>query len=238
MKIAVCDDNTEYINTIEDYIDELKLSDIEYDVFMSGEGILNQYERGYADYDAVFLDMEMGKLDGIETANRIRKYDKHIIIVFVTSHKRYMQRSFECTPFRFLLKPVNIQNFKKTLDEIRIKISDYTETFIFLENKKRTRIYCSEVVFFESVSHWILIHTYEGKIHKMRKSMTELLKTVDNNTFVRVHRAFMVNLMHIHQIGETEIVMHNYDQTIPLSKTYKKELNDKFLNFKERKYLL
>ena len=149
-----------------------------------------------------------------------------------------MQRSFVCMPFRFLIKPVDFADFKKTLTEVQTKINDTPETFIFLENKKRTRLYCSEIIFFESYSHWILIHTRDGRIHKMRKSMTALLDTITKSTFVRVHRAFAVNLMHIYQIGETEVIMHHHEGTVPLSKTYKKQLSDEFLNFKERKYLL
>ena len=238
MKIAICDDNMEYINTIEDYLDKLKPSKIVYDVFMSGEELLNEYEKNTADYDAVFLDMEMGKLDGIETANLIRQTDKHVIIVFVTSHKKYMQRSFECMPFRFLMKPVRFPDFKKTYSELQIKLEDSPETFIFLENKKRTRIFCTDIIFFESCAHSMLIHTRDGKVHKIRKTMIELLETIDKSTFVRVHRAFAVNLMHIHQICEMEVIMHHHKEPIPLSKTYKKELSNEFLNFKERKYLL
>lgn len=238
MKIAICDDNMEYINTIEDYIGKLKPSKIEYDVFMSGEELLNEYEKNTADYDAVFLDMEMGKLDGIETANLIRQTDKYVIIVFVTSHKKYMQRSFECMPFRFLLKPIKFEDFYKVYNEICIKLKDKPETVVFTENRSRTRIFCDDIVFFESWGRWIIIYTKDGKEHKIRKTMTELLKTVDGLTFFRVHRAFVVNLSHIYQISENDVIMHHYSKPIPLSRTYKRELTDTFLNFKERKYLL
>lgn len=238
MKIAICDDNMQYINNIEDYLDKLKLSKIEYDVFMSGEELLNEYERNHADYDALFLDIEMGGLDGIETANLIRQIDKHVIIIFVTSHKKYMQRSFQCMPFRFLIKPINFSDFEEVFREVCIKLDDDPATFIFLENKKRTRIFCSDIIFFESSAHSILIYTRDGKVHKTRKSMTELQETIQKSTFVRVHRAFVINLRYIHQISELEVVMHHYDHPIPVSRTYNKDLEDMFLNFKERKYLL
>lgn len=238
MKIAICDDNMKYISTVEDYLDKMKSSKIEHDVFMSGEELLREYERNEADYDAIFLDMEMAGLDGIETANYIRQIDKHVIIVFVTSHKKYMQRSFECMPFRFLIKPIDFLDFRKAYNEICMKMEDDPETFIFLENKKRTRIYCSDIIFFESSSHWILIYTRDGKTHRTRKTMSELLETIEKSTFIRVHRAFAVNLKHVYQIEENDVIMHHYSEPIPISKTYKKELSDEFLNFKERKYLL
>lgn len=66
MNIAICDDNNDYINTLENYIDDLKVKNLEHDVFYSGEELLNEYKNNEANYDAIFMDMEMGELDGIE----------------------------------------------------------------------------------------------------------------------------------------------------------------------------
>lgn len=238
MNIAICDDSKSYINAIENYLDMLKPHKPDYDVYMSGEELVNAYENTGANYDAIFLDMEMGEIDGIDTANRIRQIDKYVIIVFVTSHKKYMQRSFECTPFRFLIKPVKFEDFTKVYDEILIKLKDKAETVVFTENRNRIRLFCDDILFFESSAHHILIYTKDGKVHKIRKTITELMEVLDDNIFFKVHRAFVVNLGQIYQILENDIVMHNYDKPIPLSRTYKKELTDKFLNFKERKFLL
>ena len=134
MNIAICDDNNDYINTLENYIDDLKVKNLEHDVFYSGEELLNEYKNNEANYDAIFMDMEMGELDGIETANLIRQFDRNVIIVFVTSHKKYMQRSFQCMPFRFLIKPINFSDFEEVFREVCIKLDDDPETFIFLEN--------------------------------------------------------------------------------------------------------
>ena len=238
INIAICDDSIEYINTIEDYFCQLNIPKLEYDVFMSGEELLYAYKHNNADYDAIFLDMEMGELNGIETANYIRQTDKQVVIVFITSYRKYMQKSFECMPFRFLLKPIKYSDFEKVCNEISVKLKNTPETFIFLENKKRTRIYCSEIIFFESSSHWILIYTCDGKIHKIRKTMIELFNTLGNSTFVRTHRAFAININHIYQISENSVIMHHYSKPIPLSKTYKKKLINEFINHKERKYVL
>lgn len=238
MKIAICDDSLEYINIVEGYLDEFKSPNFDYDVFMNGEDLVFEYENNEADYDAIFLDMEMEQMDGIQTANCIRKVDKDVIIVFVTSYKKYMQQSFECYPFRFLIKPVDFQEFKKVYDEVCIKLNDDPKTLVFSENKKRTRIYCSDIVFFESSSHWILIYTRDGKVHKVRKTMIELFDTISKSTFVKVHRAFVVNLAHVYQISQTDVAMHYCNVKIPISKNYKKDFMDSFLNFKERKYLL
>lgn len=238
MKIAICDDNIEYINIIEKYLKGMENPKLEYDTFRSGEELISAYKNNKANYDTIFLDMEMGELDGIDTANHIRQIDRHVIIVFVTSHKKYMQRSFECMPFRFLLKPVKFDDFNKVYGEICIKLKDKPGTIVFSENRSRIRVFCDNIIFFESRLHWIVIHTKDGKEYKIRKTIKELIETIDTDTFIRIHRAFIVNLSHIYKISESDVIMHHYNNPIPISRTYKKELTDKFLDFKERKYIL
>ena len=238
MKIAVCDDDKNYINTFENYVDALNDKHLEYDVYYSGEELLYAYENNNANYDTIFLDMEMNKLDGIETANLIRRIDNKVIIVFITSYTKYMQESFQCMPFRFLIKPIDFEELKNIYSEICTKLDNDPETFIFLENKKRTRVFCSDIIFFECCAHSILIHIKDGSIHKIRKNMTELIQAIEKSTFVRVHRAYVVNMRYIYQISESDIIMHDYKNPIPVSRTYKKHLDDMFLNFKERKYMI
>ena len=55
-----------------------------YDVFYNGEQLVEVYKEHSANYDVSFLDIEMEKLNGIETANTIREFDEHVIIIFIT----------------------------------------------------------------------------------------------------------------------------------------------------------
>lgn len=237
MQIAVCDDSREYLNVMEEYFDKLTDIKFDYDLFESGEDLIRLYETDYADYDAIFLDMEMKKLDGIETANLIRKKDKHVIIVFVTNHTKYMQKSFECAPFRFLVKPISFDDLQKVFDEIYFKLNEERKTFVFCENKIRIRLFCDDIIFFENRSHWILIHTKE-RIYKICKSLSDLYSNLDKSMFCRVYKSFIINYNYVKAIKENDIILYEYDIPIPLSRTYKKELVNGLINFKERKYLI
>lgn len=237
MKVAICDDNIEYTNSLEDYFSLIKTLKLECDVYHRGEDLVLAHEKNNACYDAIFLDMEMDTLDGVETANLIRKTDKHVIIVFITNYSKYMQRSFECSPFRFLMKPVTFEAIEKILHEVCIKLSEERTTFVFTEDRNTVRLFSDDILYFESQGHWILIHTKTGT-HKIRKTMKDLLMAIDSKLFLQVHRAFVVNMSHIYKIKETEIIMHYCDTSIPLSRTYKKASVNEIINFKERKYLL
>ena len=237
MNIAICDDNQQHINKTEDFFANIGDKDINYDSFYSGEELIQTYENGFGDYDAIFLDMEMGGLTGIETANIIRKRDKHVIIVFVTSHTKYMQECFECSPFRFLIKPVSDSDMTKAYNEIRKKLSEERTTFVFTENRNKIRLFCEDIIYFECQAHYIYIHTKDA-VHKICKTMAELIGIIDANTFLQVHKSFVVNLNHIKEIREAEIVLYNTDKAVPISRSCKKQVSIGFINFKERKYLI
>ncbi len=237
MNIAICDDNQQYINQTEEFFSKVGDKNINHDAFYSGEELVKAYENGFGDYDVIFLDMEMGGLTGIETANIIRKRDKHVIIVFVTSHTKYMQECFECSPFRFLIKPVAEQDMLKVYNDIRKKLSEERTTFVFTENRNKIRLFCEDIIYFECQAHYIYIHT-KDTVHKICKTMAELIESIDANTFIQVHKSFVVNLNHIREIRESEVVLYNSDKIIPISRSYKKQVSIGFINFKERKYLI
>ena len=105
MNIAICDDNQEYINILEKYILDKNEPEVSCDAFYSGEELVKMYNMGEGNYDVIFLDMEMNILNGIETANIIRKMDKHVIIVFVTT------RMFKMTCVAiWSMTPIQIKN--------------------------------------------------------------------------------------------------------------------------------
>lgn len=238
MKIAICDDNTVFLNELAAGIRDLAPGETEIKCFQNGETLIRAYEAGEAGFDVIFLDIEMEGMDGIEAANQIRSMDRHVLIVFVTSYDKHMHRSFACLPFRFLVKPVKREALQDVYREICIKLADAPGTFVFTENKQRIRLFCDDILFFESRGHWIILHKRDGQTHKIQKNMKDLLETVDKSCFCRVHRAFAVNMNSVYKVGNTELTLHNSEKTVPLSRMYKKEFLDFFTAFKERKYLL
>lgn len=101
MRFAICDDEQQHINILTDYFATHKDYHIETEAFESGEALLEAYRIQGSHFDALFIDMEMGGMNGIETANAIRTIDERVIIVFVTSHEEYAIDCFQCSPLRF-----------------------------------------------------------------------------------------------------------------------------------------
>lgn len=235
MRIAICDDNMNHINIIENYIHDLRKTSIECDAYQSGEELIRSFRDGEEQYDVIFLDMEMEQLNGIETANYIREIDEHVIIVFVTSHTEYMRESFKCAPFRFLVKPVDDEEFKTVFYDISKKLSKQRKVFAFTENKAKIRLYCDDIIYCESQDHWIWIHT-KDKVYKICKSLTELHGQLDKEMFCRVHKSYIINFLYIKSIKDNDAELYHCDKTIAISRSYKKEVLEEYTNFLERDF--
>ncbi len=59
--IAICDDNVEVCNTIEDFVYEIKPNNVECDVYQDGKELVYAYEKNKERYDIIFLDIEMNE---------------------------------------------------------------------------------------------------------------------------------------------------------------------------------
>lgn len=233
MNIAICDDTLEHVNILEKHLEMMNNHNIECNVFFSGEELVSAYENNNADYDVILLDMEMKRLNGIETANNIREMDERVIIVFVTNYTEYMKESFKCLPFRFLVKPVEFDEIKTVFDDICKKLSKQRKVFAFTENKTKVRLYCDDIIYCESQAHWIWIHTKE-RIYKLCSSMNDLYEKLDKKMLFRVHQSFIINFSYIKTIKEQNIQLYHSNILIPIGRSYKKTVIKEYTNFVER----
>lgn len=62
-------------------------------------------------YDAVFFDIQLPGITGIEAAKRLRKIDDKVMVVFVTNMANYALESYEVHAFDFILKPLIYDQF-------------------------------------------------------------------------------------------------------------------------------
>lgn len=81
--------------------------------FSDGAQLVEPYRPGF---DIIFLDIEMPKLGGMPTAERIRRQDPDVVLVFVTNMAQYAIRGYEVDALDFVLKPVSYYQFSTKLE--------------------------------------------------------------------------------------------------------------------------
>lgn len=231
MRIAICDDDYSVCNFIEDYIQNLKQKDIEFDVFTSGNDLLRYLENNDTSYQIYFMDIEMGGHNGIETAALIRKRDRNALIIFMTQHKEYVYKVFEVLPFRFLVKPVCTENLTAVFNDALRHLQTIKQIFTFTQDRSTIQVFLDEIMYLESVGRKINIVT-TSKSYLIYGKLYEAYNRLDKILFVQIHASFIVNMEYITVIKDSEIIMKN-NVTLTISKKYRNEVKEQYFKYLE-----
>jgi two-component system, LytTR family, response regulator len=165
--------------------------------------------------DVVFLDVQMPGCDGFEVVRRLKEKP---FIVFATAYNEYALKAFEENSVDYLLKPVEQKRLDRTLDKLRRfagSSSPGMEENIArmlsrlaspplqrLKVSAGDKIYLidlSEIVYFESKDKSTYLHTTDREF-VMGETLAELEGKLDGSTFVRIHRAYIVNVKFIREL--------------------------------------
>lgn len=132
-----------------------------------------------------------------------------------------------------MVKPVDNEELKDVFDDIYKKLSKKKKVLSFTENKALIRIYCEDIIYCESLDHWVYIHTTHGT-HKICKSLSDLYGSLDDTLLFRVHSSFIVNFHYVKAIRNNFIELYHSDKDIPISRSYKKSVLFEYTNYIER----
>lgn len=149
MRIAVIDDDNRIISKIFEIINQYSVGkhlNISVDGFNSAEDFLNLYKAELEEnpsfkYDAMFLDIEMGELNGIELGSKLRNElnNYYTQIIYITSHPGYMPKAYDNWALGYIVKPFDSESIYKELDKLMniIVSSDLIYTFVEDRIEKR-----------------------------------------------------------------------------------------------------
>ncbi len=190
--------------------------------------------------DAVFLDIEMPGLNGIELAREIAKFKSEIQIVFVTAYEQYALKAFEVSAVHYLLKPLTQEKINEAVKRIkRVKamnknngniekpevVMDKMGTAGRISIKDRDTIIIikiHDIIYLKSEGGKIVIVTKKGS-YRARTGLQFWENKLEGLGFIRCHRSFIVNTAYItkmiHILGEhKELVLDYCDVNIPISR--------------------
>lgn len=184
----------------------------------------------------IFLDIQLSGETGFDLLEVI---DNSIKIVFVTAYDEYAIRAFEVNAIDYLLKPVNPERLKVSIDRVirreknqksAAKNYEYSDSiYVRLNNYASRFIKISSINFIEPVGNYSKIVTIEGKHCLVLKTLKQWQKELPDNNFVRIHRSSIVNIEHVDHIEkdsntQQRAYMKNIPEPLEVSRRYAKKL--------------
>jgi two-component system LytT family response regulator len=187
--------------------------------------------------DVVFLDIEMPNYAGFEIIKFFDKIDFEI--VFVTAYDKYALRAFEVAALDYLLKPVDIERLKQTIErlESRIDKKQYSERIAVMSDTLKEKelkniavidkgfqkiIAVENIIAIEAQESYCNIHALQG-ISVASKNLKHF-ETIfeDHPDFIRVHKSWIINKKHMINYSKSELEINMTNGIIAKLSKYKK----------------
>lgn len=174
--------------------------------------------------DLLFLDIQMPHLSGLQLAKTIGPSTK---IIFTTAHREYAVEGFELQAIDYLLKPISLQRLLSAVNlflaaQSRHALHQAIADFIFIKVERRmVKLFLSDILYAESKGDYMQLHT-QDKSYLTRETMQQLLDKLSSQTFLRIHRSFVVAIPKIDSFTTEQVTILR--KALPISRTYKEEV--------------
>ena len=200
----------------------------------SGVRAIEQIRRSKT--DLLFLDVQMPGCDGFDVLEMLGN-DLPPVVVFVTAYDEYALRAFEAGVLDYLLKPFDNARFRRALDRAKDKLAHYppqrrptAERLVVKTRGELQFLNVADVDWIESAAYYACLHIGTST-HVLRRTLLELERDLDADTFMRIHRSIIVNLKRIHKLelqdgGDYEVVLQSGDR-LRLSRRFRKSILDR-----------
>ena len=153
--------------------------------------------------------------DGIEAARQLKDGPNPPIIIFTTKSTEHCLASYNLGIEGYILKPIREEDFEKVFTRLLLPIFPSPHTLNVYSNRLLYHIPVSEIFYIESIGRKCMIHT-SRKTYETNMALNHIESTLNDNSFIRCYRSYLVNMNYIQDILDTEIQLTN-DDCIPLT---------------------
>lgn len=207
MKVIIVDDEYPARKELRYFIENYTDMDI-IGEFDNGLDVLNFIQENTL--DAIFLDINNPKLDGMLLAKTIDKFEKRPKIIFITAYDDYAVEAFNLEIFDYILKPYSderiismLHRLKDTSDkknnEDKAEYQKMRNKISLWKDDKIHIVDVNDIYYCEARERYTHIFTKDEE-YEIREGISEVEKTINYNIFFRSHRSYLVNLEKIEEI--------------------------------------
>lgn len=182
--------------------------------------------------DVMFVDISMPDISGMQL---VRSLSNPPMVVFTTAHSEYAVEGFKVDAVDYLLKPIGFDDFLRAAGKVKemfilknpqkcaeTMVETRSGDSLFVKSDYRIiRVPVDTIMYVESMSEYVRIFV-EGQAKPIISllSMKKVEEALPSDTFMRVHRSYLVNLCKIKEISKMRIVYDN-NVYIPIGDMYK-----------------
>lgn len=229
MKLAIVEDEVVHGRLLEQYIEDWgKQQDIQVSVktYISAENFLFEWED--VPCDAVFADIQMPGMDGMEMVRKLREKDRKVPVIFTTGIADHMQEGYDVEALNYLLKPLSQEKVFACMDKVLRRHE--AAQFLVVETLDGVRKLPVEAVnYCEAAGHNSELGLTGGEKLFSLSSLSELEKELVDKGFVKCHRSYLCNISNLNRITSDTLVFDD-GTGIPVSRRLYQMVNRAFID--------
>lgn len=201
MRIAVVDDERPARSELMHQLLEIAPEAIIFEAD-SGAAALVMMSRDI--YDLVFIDINLGDIEGTVLASTVKQIMPKARIIFATAYSQYAVRAFEIGVSNYILKPFDKNRLERIVENCRKELESSCTKPLSNRlpvncNRRIVLVDIESIVFIETDNRSCVIHTKNGDLTESL-SIGEYEKKLSGNRFFRIHKSYLVNLEQIQEI--------------------------------------
>ncbi len=221
LRIGICDDSGEarimLRAALERALDRRRAEGTFFE-FSSGEGLLRWLENHVGELDLVFLDLEMGDLDGMETAKRLRALDESLLLAFVTGYTDGVFDGYAVGALAYLMKPPRGEQLDSVLDRVsEALLRESDSVFICRSGDTLYRIPKKSILYFVSDRRQVTCvsamrsYVFYGKLDDVEQDA--------GPGFIRIHQRYLVRTAAVERVEGGEVFLG--ETALPVSRAHR-----------------
>ena len=226
IRIAICDDEKEFVQQLTQYILNVSKTfneQFEIDGYTDSRVLIESMKE--EKYDMIFLDIQMPYIDGLAIGKYIRNNldDNVTEIIYISSERKYAMDLFRVRPMNFIIKPGSENDILDML-QLGLKLVKNSSQLFDYELKGEThRVKLSDIYYFKSDARKIIMIMSNGTEISFYGKMSELAEKVTKYNFKYIHKSYIINSIHVKHFTARKVIMNNGHE-LPVSRTNRENI--------------
>ena len=227
--VACCDDDSLWL---EQFVPQLSRclqsrgEPFRIRTFSDGASLLAAISDADEPLDLLFLDIMLGRDDGLALGAQLRRVRPALPVVLVSMSPEFALSGYAVHPAHYLLKPIDRQKLFSVLDRAAGRLERDGKTLLLELPDELVRLPLYEVEYLEVRGNYVTVHG-DGRAYTVKKALSALERELDDR-FFRVGRSFVVNLSKVRRAAKREAVLES-GSVIPLPRGGYEALNHAIL---------
>lgn len=174
--------------------------------------------------DLMFLDIQMPHLSGLDF---LESLSNPPLTIFTTAYSEYALDGFRLQVVDYLLKPISFKRFfqasLKAQEIVNLRNQGEVEnTNMFVrQGDSFVRVVWMDILYVESMQNYVKLH-FKDKTLTIYQTMISLEEMLPKDAFFRIHKSYLVNILHIDLITGNKLLIDSHE--LPISRQRKEDL--------------